>query len=88
MLSYGMKELQHKPLSGVNAQGGHKTHAAPVTIIGRILKNKKYNIFAENEENRFQHILHVNENFTVGLQDLVDGFEVVQDFGNGKWALN
>jgi len=81
-----MSILQHEAQTGQTVNG-EKTYAAAVDILGRIEKNKRINIFVDNEERRFNDILYVNERYTVNKGDKVNGQEVVQEFDCNKFML-
>lgn len=86
LINYNMIVLIHEVQTGETANG-EKTYAAPVDIIGRIEKNKRINIFAENEERRFADILFVSELYSVSIGDRVEGQEITQDLDKGKYIL-
>lgn len=85
-INYNMVQLSHEVKTG-ETENGEKTYATPVNIIGRIEKNKRLNIFMENEDRKFFDILFVSELYTVNTGDRVNGKEVTQDLDKGKFIL-
>lgn len=86
LINYNMGVLSHEAQIG-ETDNGEKTYAAAVNIIGRIEKNKRINIFTENEDRRFADILFVSELYSVSIGDKVEGQEITRDLDKGKYIL-
>jgi len=83
----GSSTLSHSVKSGFT-ENGTTTHAAPVTILGLLKRNVKNNIFSEDEQRRFNHVVNIAGTTSVNIGDLIDGCEVTTELpGRNRWGL-
>jgi hypothetical protein len=75
-------QLEKKTGENSSAEG---SYAAPVGILGKLIK-KKYVGFGQNmDRGQINHVIYTNADVAIG--DRIDGNEVVEDFGNGKYGI-
>lgn len=84
ILPRGKIHTLSKP-TGAKNEANEKAYGAPVNILAKAIKKKYVNFSGHTDRAQITQVFYTNADVEIG--DKLDGREVVEDFGEGKWGV-